>query len=223
MRSGAERRVDEQACAASRRRGRASSCATRPAGRRRRRRPSQACSTRAHVAQSGMAQITIASESLTIATRNAPTSSRPSSSRAGTACSRTAAEEVGRGAGGHRHQLVGCRRRPARRRRSASRSDRVHGSGTTMRSTPAAPQRGRDRPPLGERRVLRAGADQLVAEVADETVPPVELPHVDDLGPPPGRPHRRPHAEAQLVALLDGDRAPSWRSCGACTGRGCAR
>src|SRR5690606_20781294 len=75
----------------------------------------------------------------------------------------------------------------------------------------APPERGGDRPPLGQRRVLVAAAAGLVLEVGDEAAPAVELPHVDDLGPPAGRADGRPHAEAELVPLGPGDRAPVGR------------
>ena len=95
-----------------------------------------------------------------------------------------------------------------------------HLRGTQLRDGPAllvrhqdavqaAPaQRRGHRPPLGQRRVLVAAARRLVGQVGGQAVPAVQLPHVDHLGPAPGRPHRRPDAVAQLVALPDADRHP---------------
>src|SRR5438132_3914780 len=45
-------------------------------------------------------------------------------------------------------------------------------------------------------------------EVCDESVPPLELPQIDDLGPAPGRTHRSPDTEARHVAFLTRRRAP---------------
>ncbi len=54
---------------------------------------SHSCSKRAHVAQSGNAQITTASESLVIATRKAPITRAPNASTAGTPISWSASRK----------------------------------------------------------------------------------------------------------------------------------
>ena len=75
----------------------------------------------------------------------------------------------------------------------------------------APPELGGSGPPLDQRRVLQAGMVQLVLEVGDQAVPAVELPEVHDLGPAAGRADRAPHAEAELIPLLAGHRAPVGR------------
>ena len=60
----------------------------------------------AHVAQSGIAQSTIASESLVIATRNAPIARSRGPSTAGTPISRSASRKSSRRADRQRHELV---------------------------------------------------------------------------------------------------------------------
>ena len=71
-----------------------------------------------------------------------------------------------------------------------------------------AAEAGRDSPPLHQRRILHRGMRQLVFEVGGQALPAIELPHVDHFGPAPGRPHRPPHAVAELVAFLAPDGAP---------------
>src|SRR5262249_10035071 len=72
----------------------------------------------------------------------------------------------------------------------------------------APPQLRRHCPPLGERRILCAPADQLVLEVRGEPVPTLELPQVHDLRPRAGGTDRGPYAETLHVALCPSDWAP---------------
>ena len=59
---------------------------------------------------------------------------------------------------------------------------------------------GRFGPPLLELLVLELRSAGLVAEAQRDTVEAVVLPHVDDLGPPPGGTDHAPDAVAELMA-----------------------
>src|SRR5262249_36133752 len=72
----------------------------------------------------------------------------------------------------------------------------------------ATAEPGRLRPPALERGILRAASDRLGRERRREPRPALVLPHVHRLRPLPGRAEKRPHAVAELLALLLADRAP---------------
>ena len=121
-----------------------------------RRRPTPA-RTRPTSARSGIAQITIASVSVDIATRNAPTHCRPSASTAGRPVSASASRNARAPPTGQLHELVRVHR--ALHARLGELVDRrAPRLGHDDAVEAAAPQLGRDRPPLRERRVLRAAA-----------------------------------------------------------------
>ena len=106
---------------------------------------------------------------------------------------------------------------------TSSSIDRVHGVGHDDAVDAAAAQRRGHRPPLGQRRVLVAAAAGLVGEVGDQAVPPVELPHVHDLGPRARSSRPWPTRRSTAGCAPRGRPGTSWPSCGACSGRGCAR
>ena len=102
-------------------------------------------------------------------------------------------------------------------------TERVHGVGTTMRSTPprrsdaaAAHHSASD----GSWSLPAAG---LVGEVGGQAVPAVELPHVHDLGPAARWSRGWPTRRGRAGCAPRGRPGTSWPSCGACSGRGCAR
>ena len=159
----------------------------------------------AHVGQSGSAHNTIASVSFAIATRNVPTRARPSAS--------TAERPPRRARRGTR-----ARRRPARDQLvrvaltahsvSVQLLDRrVHGSGTTMRSTPPRRSSRGDRPPLRQRRILLVGEASSWAKLRRGR-PSRRAPTCSRPLATAGRADGAPHAEAELVAFVARRRAP---------------
>ena len=118
---------------------------------------SHARSNAAHVARSGIAQITIASLSVAIITRNAPTHCRPSSSTAGRPVSASASRNAPMPPIGVR--TISCAyTSPFTPAFVSSSIVGLHRSGATMRSKPPRRSSAADRPPLGQRRILRAAA-----------------------------------------------------------------
>ena len=200
MRIGLKRRVDHQRAVTRRSERVEHGSATARA----RRRPSR--SNAAHVARSGIAQITIASVSVDIATRNAPTHRRPSASTAGRPGTRERVEEA-------RAPPTGSARARARTRalhagaRSALRSSgstaRARRSGRSRRAAARPPPPTTRRATGPARRRPTSSCSKLAARPSSR-----ELPEVHDLRPRAGRADRRPHAEAAHVALGAPDRAP---------------
>ena len=102
-------------------------------------------------------------------------------------------------------------------------TDRVHGVGHDDAVDAAAAQRRRHRPPLGQRRVLVAAAAGLVGEVGGQARPSRRAPTCSRPRAS-GRSSRGwPTRRGTAGCAPPGRPGTSWPSCGAGSGRGCAR
>ena len=169
-------------------------------------RESRSPSPSAHCCHVGIAQSSTASSSFTIAVVNAPNSSQP-----WRACSSDASRaRSSRSAAVPGSTVTSSCAYTSPRTPSAQSSSivRVHGAGTTMRSKPPL----RNSAALAHHRSSAGScAPRPTASVANDAArpdQPVVLPHVHRLRPRAGRADQRPHAVAELIALLLADRAP---------------
>ena len=129
----------------------------------------------------------------------------PGRSIAGTPISRNASRKSRGIAGRQRHELVrvGQAFDPGTRELFDRRAPRLGHEDAVEAAAPHPLP-----PPTTRRATGPARALDSSWRSWPRAVPPVELPHVHDLGPPAGRPDRAPHAEAEHVAFLAPDRAP---------------